>query len=70
LRWTVESRRAIEIIGFAHDAIHGLPCLTAARGGGTTVETLQIKRAPAIGPPDNGWPSGQFAPTTSIIVTA
>jgi Icc-related predicted phosphoesterase len=52
MRRTAESRRAIEIIDFDDDAIHRLLYLNAARGGGSTVETLEIKRARAIGLPD------------------
>jgi Icc-related predicted phosphoesterase len=42
----------IEIIGLDQAPIHRLLYLNAARGGGTTVETLEIKRARAIGLPD------------------
>jgi Icc-related predicted phosphoesterase len=52
MRRTVESRRAIEIISFDDDAIHRLPYLNAARGGGSMVETLEINRARATGLPD------------------
>ena len=52
MRRTVESRRAIEIIGFDDDTLHRLRYRNAARGGGSTVETLEIKRARAIGLPD------------------
>jgi Icc-related predicted phosphoesterase len=42
----------IEIISFDDDAIHRLRYLNAARGGGSTVETLEIKRTRAAGLPD------------------
>lgn len=52
MRRTAGSRRAIEIIDFDDDAIHRLLYLNAARGGGSTVETLEVRRARATGLPD------------------
>jgi Icc-related predicted phosphoesterase len=51
-RRTIESRHGIKIISFDDDVIHRLLYLNAARGGGSTIETLEIKRARAIGLPD------------------
>jgi len=49
---TASRRRAIEIVSFDDTPVHWIRYRNAARGGGSTTEMLEVRRARVLGLPD------------------